>query len=538
MNVLILFLLMCHLTSVTAGGFSWGSLFFAADDDTTQDESKQEIEPKSQFELSADQDRFIQAYNEYLDLPELDRCLNEAVERLAYSCRDMPEEQLGKLTVWLYNCHAQAEGRTTFRCSQDMDLAECTSPMSESAWGTYQVISNRARAFCYRTSQDQFARKVELSVNQLTMSATNQMKSMDELQGKTESIIKDASARNEEFKLQQEENLHNYKHLRDVHGEALFRMRERASLDNDLYQQTFDRILGFSKLIGNMTHSFRISTLNQTIDMMLLSKNITQSHKQLLTFNSTLTRWFYQVANRISVHLSDIDLEAQKIMGVMDSLATALVENINQMTLVAKALNRTLHEANQESVKKGFHLSALPDHLTLLFLTLTLSLLFEPSQLMKLVSLSIVSTASALYIHTPNPVYLSFAILFVPLIIIVEQVFVWLSHKRKNVVVDPQSLNTSSPYSFPPINPTPIVHPPEDYPPLFTTNFRENPFSQMNGETPSRESSPGAASVTSNISTVGIRCAAMTKVGLHCKKRPTKGGMCSYHGRMSTLDLS
>ena len=522
-------------------GFSWSSLFFASDDETTQEESPQEKNVKSQFELSSDQDRFILANGEYFDLPELDRCLHAAVEKLSTSCRDSPEEELGKLTVWLYNCHAQSEGRTTFLCTKGMSLAECTSPMSESAWGTYQTISNRARAFCYRMSQDHFAKKVEISVNALANSAHSQMQSMYELKSITDSVLGQLDVRNDEFKLQQEENADNYEHLKSVHQEALSKVRERFSLDNDLYQQTFDRTISFNRLIHNMTHLLNASTMSQSLEVAHLSKSILLTHKQLLTFNTTLTRWFFNLAEKINLQLSDIETQAAILVKSMELMHSNVMEKNSELLTTARLIHASLREAEELNNKKGSHLTAIPDHLTLLFLILVLTLLFEQSKLMKFFVLCIVSLSSALYITQPKPIYLSFSITLIPLMVFCEQVYLWLvTRKSKNVVQDSQPTNCAprKPYTTTEFTPRQPHHPTHTQNPTpFTTNFQDHPIYELNERSGSREVSP-TGSISSSVSnSFGVRCAAVTRSGLRCRRGVTNGEHCNQH-RRHTSELS
>ena len=523
----VLIVLTCYVV-VASTGFSWGSLFFASDDDTPEGDIPVERDAKSQFELSTDQDRFIQAYGEYFDLPELDRCLHAAVEKLSYSCRDMPEEELGKLTVWLYNCHAQSEGRTTFLCTKPMTLAECTSPMSESAWGTYQTISNRARAFCYRMSQEQFSKKVEISVNTLTISASNQIQSMSDLKKMTDSILAELSLRTDEFKLEQQEHADNYEQLSSVHTDALSRVRERISLDNDLYQQTFDRTLSFNRFVDNMTQTVNISALSQAIELAQLGKNIVQTHKQLLTFNTTLTRWFFQLADRINVQLSDMESEAGTLVTTLKRLHSEMLEKNEQLLLIARTLHSTLQEANQESGKKRSHLREIPDHLTLLFLSIVLSLLCEPSVLIKLAVLLSTSLSSALYVSYSDQTYLSFSIILIPLLILSDRLYLWLflRHNR-NLVIDSQPL---PPDSYGVSNHTQEFSP-------FTTNFRDHPIFKLNEEISSREVSPTGSTISSASNSLGVGCNAVTKSGLKCRRSGVNGYYCNQH-RRSTSELS
>lgn len=532
----------CSLCIVQVrSGFSWSSLFFASDDDTTQEETPKEKNVKSQFELSSEQDRFILANGEYFDLPELDRCLHAAVEKLSTSCKDAHEEELGKLTVWLYNCHAQSEGRTTFLCTKGMSLAECTSPMSESAWGTYQTISNRARAFCYRMSQDHFAKRVEISVNALASSAHNQIQSMYEIKSITDSVLGQLDVRNDEFKLQQEENADNYEHLKSVHQEALSKVRERLSLDNDLYQQTFDRTISFNRLIHNMTNLFNTSTLSQSVDIAQLSKSILLTHKQLLTFNTTLTRWFFDLAERINLQLSYIESQAALLAKSVELMHNNIMEKNSELLATARLIHTTLRAAEELNSKKGTHLTAIPDHLTLLFLVVVLSLLFEQSKLMKFFVLCIASLSSAVYIRQPRPIYISFSITMIPLMVCCEQVYLWLvMRKRINLVQDsqPSDCTPRKPHHTTGFTPRQPNHPTQtqNYVP-FTTNFQDHPIYELNERCGSREVSPTGSLSSSVSNSFGVRCAAVTRSGMRCRRGAAHGEHCNQHSK-HPLELS
>ena len=61
-------------------------------------------------------------------------------------------------------------------------IADCTKDMDSTTWNSYQIVSNRARALCYATQQQQFRHLTELTVNQLVSTAHGQLEYMKELQ--------------------------------------------------------------------------------------------------------------------------------------------------------------------------------------------------------------------------------------------------------------------------------------------------------------------------------------------------------------------
>ena len=63
-------------------------------------------------------------------------------------------------------------------------IAECTRDMDNTVWNAYQIVSNRARAICYNTRQQQFRMKTENTVNKLVYSAQHQVQAMGRLKVK------------------------------------------------------------------------------------------------------------------------------------------------------------------------------------------------------------------------------------------------------------------------------------------------------------------------------------------------------------------
>lgn len=125
----------------------------------------------------------------------------QVVAQLRFSCGEVSEEELGKLSVQLLNCQSAAEGRPTYACTHAMvsgdlwfevyvdiaklpvlqNLGECTRPMDAHTWNTYHIISNRARSVCYATRQQQFRRQTEMAVNKLSSATIQQLQAMEDL---------------------------------------------------------------------------------------------------------------------------------------------------------------------------------------------------------------------------------------------------------------------------------------------------------------------------------------------------------------------
>ncbi|KAK5906771.1 hypothetical protein CesoFtcFv8_004684 [Champsocephalus esox] len=137
-------------------------------------------EVPAQFEMVTADERFL-AEAKQMEISPLDGCHYKVVARLKTSCENLPEEQLAKLGVVLFNCQAEAEGRCTFPCTEEMTIKECTADMDSDTWNAYHIVSNRARSVCYAMRQQLFRRRAEHTVNALISTATSQLDAMKDL---------------------------------------------------------------------------------------------------------------------------------------------------------------------------------------------------------------------------------------------------------------------------------------------------------------------------------------------------------------------
>ncbi|XP_072174575.1 protein brambleberry-like [Diadema setosum] len=141
------------------------------------------------FEIKSADERFLGTGKELMaGLSELDTCHHTVVYQLKASCNDMTEEEIAKLGVRLLNCQSQAEGRPTYKCTDDMTVADCTSGMDPNTWNAYHIVSNRARSVCYSVRQQQFQRQTQFAVNQLALSAEGQLHLMENLKNGQEEL--------------------------------------------------------------------------------------------------------------------------------------------------------------------------------------------------------------------------------------------------------------------------------------------------------------------------------------------------------------
>ncbi|XP_050740346.1 protein brambleberry-like isoform X2 [Eriocheir sinensis] len=139
---------------------------------------------KIPFEIKSSDEKFLKAATELGAIKEsvLDMCHHKVILGLQKSCAQLNEEDLSKVSVNLLNCQSAVENRAVFPCTSDMSLSDCTKNMDSNTWNAYHIISNRARAVCYASRQEQFGAKTQMAVNVLMHTAEEQIKSMNDLQ--------------------------------------------------------------------------------------------------------------------------------------------------------------------------------------------------------------------------------------------------------------------------------------------------------------------------------------------------------------------
>lgn len=147
----------------------------------TQTDVDSALSKNVKFEIVSTDEKFLQLANTLTEMSPLDSCYHIVVFNLKKKCRELTEEDMGKLAVQLLNCQSESEGRPVFKCSQDMTIGECTKDMDGTTWNSYQLVQNRARAMCYATQQEQFRRLTESTVNELVNTADGQLKTMRQL---------------------------------------------------------------------------------------------------------------------------------------------------------------------------------------------------------------------------------------------------------------------------------------------------------------------------------------------------------------------
>lgn len=277
------------------------------------------------FEMKTADDEFLNEGKKYgLQLSTLDVCQHKVLLGLQKSCSDLSEEDLGKLSVRLLNCQSAVEGRMTFPCTDEMSLRQCTQRMDQHTWNTYHLISNRARAVCYNTRQQQFYAKTEMTVNKLVWSTDRQVKAMSQLEQEQQKVSSltnhtlETVAQGQEALLQQQERLRSSQ--QGVHNFLAQNLKE-LTLEKAL-------IAAGQRELTRMTNGIR-KKLDMASSMMLSNEEQRRvNHGELLKDLATVQDHAKFLQQRLNQAAEEASMHQEKTVGRFDDALRSL-EKIN-----------------------------------------------------------------------------------------------------------------------------------------------------------------------------------------------------------------
>ncbi|XP_033642065.1 protein brambleberry-like [Asterias rubens] len=230
------------------------------------------------FEMKSAESRFLKAGEEYMaGLSVLDTCHHRVIAELESSCNDITEEELGKLGVALLNCQSKSEGRSTFTCTKEMTLAECTRGMDATTWNTYHIISDRSRSVCYGVRQQQFQRQTRFAVNQLAATASNQLNIMENLQEGQDALQNVATDTLQIMADGQKEVLSKQEVLKESQGQL------HVSIESNIRDLTSEKTLiaAGHRELATMTESIRQQLDNATQQLLSQDQNLKRNHEDV-----------------------------------------------------------------------------------------------------------------------------------------------------------------------------------------------------------------------------------------------------------------
>ena len=100
-------------------------------------------------------------YETYQNEAERDECWRTAVSALNETCRDLSQAARQRLAIAFANCHWSSAKRRTYKCTDDMSIASCTSEMTESAFDVYTQFFNHIEDACFYLQSQLLQEKIE-----------------------------------------------------------------------------------------------------------------------------------------------------------------------------------------------------------------------------------------------------------------------------------------------------------------------------------------------------------------------------------------
>nr|XP_033466921.1 protein brambleberry isoform X2 [Epinephelus lanceolatus] len=300
----------------------------------------------AQFEMSTADEKFL-AEAKQMELSPLDSCHYRVVARLKASCESLPEEQLAKLGVVLFNCQAEIEGRRTFPCTEEMTIKECTADMDSDTWNAYHIVSNRARSVCYATRQQLFRRRAEHTVNALISTATSQLSAMKDLkEGQLE--LKELTAASLDKLLHghsalqtQQEKLHEgQEHMESSLRNNLERLGQEKALIAAGQELVAKLIQGITKKMENVSEHLQIQ-----------GAEVQDSHKAIV---KDLTDVRHQAQD---IH-QKIDHSMLEFLQYQDQTSQYYTDLMNKLERMNSTLGVTLHYLDnmQSRIEERLHM--------------------------------------------------------------------------------------------------------------------------------------------------------------------------------------
>ena len=95
-------------------------------------------------------------------------CWKSAVARLNATCKLLSDVEQSKLAVEFANCHLEKSGRTTYPCTDDMSVKECTLDMDSVAFQTYTEFFTHTTHICYFLQSELWQERTENTVARLS----------------------------------------------------------------------------------------------------------------------------------------------------------------------------------------------------------------------------------------------------------------------------------------------------------------------------------------------------------------------------------
>ncbi|XP_055685434.1 protein brambleberry-like [Lutzomyia longipalpis] len=271
-------------------------------------EPLEENVPKILYEVTPHETIFLEealALSGAKTITNLDRCQHRVVLKLRKNCGKMNEEELGKLSIMLLNCHRLIEGQNLLECSETMTLRDCTALLdSAEIYNSYQLMFTRAKAICIVVGQLQYRAWAESAVNKLSSYAQEQLKISDQLVEEQKNLNDAIDSSNQRIIENEKEILRFIDHIRIKYMTSIKEVSLKSTMLQEVQVQKFENILiEFNKL------STRISNVETTLeaDLKELHENSGKITKDIIAVNTNLLQQIQQVSTQYRENLNTLE---------------------------------------------------------------------------------------------------------------------------------------------------------------------------------------------------------------------------------------
>ncbi|XP_072025194.1 uncharacterized protein [Amphiura filiformis] len=193
----------------------------------------------------------IQDYSRH---PHYGQCWTSALARLHEGCKQLTEEEQGRMALSFANCHLEKAGFTTYHCTEDQNLTTCLQQMKGNiiAFNAYTEFFTHTQDICFFLQSQVWHERTENTVSRLAQSSEDVAEQLDFSSKLQEEMIQKQSSSLE----QQEEIIKNGAYLKEALKSSTKDMKDvfaevKQNTENQRAQldATFDRVTQIQRVI-------------------------------------------------------------------------------------------------------------------------------------------------------------------------------------------------------------------------------------------------------------------------------------------------
>ncbi|XP_029463523.1 uncharacterized protein LOC115094525 [Rhinatrema bivittatum] len=230
----------------------------------------------------------LRRVEDYARHPRYGRCWAQALRRVTAGCRQLSEEEQGKIALSFTHCHLQRSGRSFPECKDGSSVRQCTQDMDPVAFGAYTEFFTHTHSICYFLQSEVWQQEAEDTMSRLTVNSDNVARQLEATNRMAEDTIKVQNA----VLLSQEEILHNGEFLKkslqdstDGVKQAFQDMQQATGEQRLLFTEIFNRVAYLQQFVvgeSSMLYSFLYSLLASIAAFLLTSTKRTAGARLIL----------------------------------------------------------------------------------------------------------------------------------------------------------------------------------------------------------------------------------------------------------------